>query len=74
MFEEIKQIFAKQLKIDETEITMDSKIIEDLGADSLDILEVLMTMESDYGMTIPDESLAKFVTVGDIVTYIDENK
>ena len=71
MFEEVKEALRKQLKLGDKEITENSKIKEDLGADSLDILQLLMTIEETYGITIPDESLAEFKTVGDIVNYLE---
>lgn len=71
MFEEVKEALRKQLKLGDAEITAESKIKDDLGADSLDILQLLMTIEETYGITIPDESLAEFKTVGDIVNYLD---
>ena len=71
MFEEVKEALRKQLKLGDKEITEASKIKEDLGADSLDILQLLMTIEETYGITIPDESLAEFKTVGDIVNYLE---
>ena len=74
MFEEVKDALRAQLKLGDKEITVDSKIKEDLGADSLDILQLLMTSEETYGITIPDESLAEFRTVGDIVNYLETVK
>lgn len=74
MFEDIKKILAEQLRIDESRITPDSKIMDDLGADSLDILQLLMTLEEDYGLVIPDEELATFEKVSDIVSYMEKNK
>lgn len=71
MFEKVKELLAKQLKIDAAVITMDATIKGDLGADSVDILQLLMTLEEEQGIVIPDERLAKFVTVGDIVRYLD---
>lgn len=71
MFEQVKKALRKQLKLGDKEITAESKIKEDLGADSLDILQLLMTIEETYGITIPDESLAGFKTVGDIVNYLE---
>lgn len=72
MFEKLKTALAKQLNIDEDRITLDARLKADLGADSLDLLELLMTLESDFGISIPDEDLAKFVTVGDVMSYIDK--
>ena len=74
MFEELKKLLAKQLRIDEETITSDAKIKDDLGADSLDILQLLMTLEEDHGITIPDDELAEFETVGDILAFLDKNK
>ena len=74
MFENVKKVLAEQLKIAENQITTDSKIKDDLGADSLDILQLLMTIEETYGIQIPDEKLAAFKTVGDIVDYLEEIK
>ena len=74
MFETVKTLLAKQLRIPEGEITLDSKIKDDLGADSIAILQLLMTIEEDYGIVIPDEKLATFDTVGDVVAYLDSKK
>lgn len=74
MFEDVKKLLAKQLRIDESIITIDSKIKDDLGADSLDILQLLMTLEEDYGIVIPDEELASFDSVRDIVNYMEKTK
>ena len=74
MFETVKKILIEQLHVKDVEITPDTKIMEDLGADSLDILQLLMTIEEEYGIEIPDEKLASFVTVQDIVNYLDAQK
>lgn len=71
MLEKVKELLAKQLKKDPAVITLDSSIKGDLGADSVDILQLLMTLEEEQGIVIPDERLAKFVTVGDIVRYLE---
>ena len=72
MFDEVRTILAKQLRIaDPSTITLESKIKKDLGADSLDILQLLMRIEDEYGKVIPDEELAHFDTVGDVVEYLD---
>jgi len=71
MFEEVKKILAKQLRISEDRIKSESRILEDLGADSLNIMMLLMTIEEDYGIVIPDEELINFRTVGDVVKYLD---
>ena len=72
MFEQVKDILIKQLRLTGVEVTRDSKIKDDLGADSLDVLQLLMTIEEEHGIVIPDESLATFVTVGDIVDYLEK--
>ena len=74
MYESLKKLLAKQLRIDESRITPESDIKKDLGADSLDILSLLMTVEEDWGITIPDEQLMTFKTVADIVAYLDSVK
>jgi len=74
MFSDVQAILAKQLRKNADLITMDSKIKEDLGADSLDILQLLLRLEDDFGLVIPDESLMRFVTVGDVVNYMESHK
>lgn len=74
MFEDLKKILDEQLHLGGMEINLDSRIKEDLGADSLDILQLLMTIEEDHGITIPDEELATFETVGDIVNFLEKNQ
>ncbi|MBR0424918.1 MAG: acyl carrier protein [Clostridia bacterium] len=69
-FEKVRQIIANQLDLDPAEITMDSNLIEDLRADSLDIVELVMDMEQEFDVEIPDEELPKVKTVGDIVRYL----
>lgn len=71
MYEEVKTILARQLRIAPERVTLDAQIKKDLGADSVDILQLLMRLEDDYGVVIPDQALAKFVTVKDVVTYLD---
>lgn len=74
MYEAVKALLAKQLRISEDKITPEASIMKDLGADSLDILQLLMSIEEDYGIVIPDEELASFGTVGDIVAYLESRK
>lgn len=75
MFEAVREILAKQLRIaDQAKITSESLIQKDLGADSLDILQLLMKIEDDYDIVIPDEKLASFRTVGDVVSYLDSQR
>ena len=71
MYEEVKTILARQLRIAPERVTLDAQIKKDLGADSVDILQLLMRLEDDYGIVIPDQELAKFETVSDIVNFLD---
>lgn len=71
MFNRICEILAKQLKVKKEEISRESKIHEDLGADSIDILQLLMTLEEEEGIIIPDEKLKNFKTVGNIADYLE---
>ena len=71
MYEEVKTILARQLRIAPERVTLDAQIKKDLGADSVDILQLLMRLEDDYGVVIPDKELAKFETVGDVVQFLD---
>ncbi|MBQ4001992.1 MAG: acyl carrier protein [Lachnospiraceae bacterium] len=75
MFEKVKKILEKQLRLKEgVEVTLDSRIKEDLGADSLDVLQLLMAIEDEYDVEVPDEKLAEFSTVGDVVAYLETLK
>jgi len=71
MYEEVKTILARQLRIAPERVTLNAQIKKDLGADSVDILQLLMRLEDDYGIVIPDQELAKFETVSDVVTFLD---
>ena len=71
MFEKVQTILAKQLRLDPAMITLDSQIKKDLGADSLDILQLLLRIEDQYGIVSPDEALAGFNTVADVVNYLE---
>lgn len=74
MFEELKEILVDQLYLTDVEVTPQSRIKADLGADSLDILQLLLTIQEKKGITIPDEELSKFETVQDVVDYLEEHK
>ena len=73
IFEKIKNIIVEQLGVVETTVTLDASFIDDLGADSLDIVELIMALEEEFDIEIPDEDAEKVVTVGDVVDYIKEN-
>ena len=70
-FEKVRDIIAKQLDLDAAAITPESRLIEDLHADSLDIVELVMDMEQEFDVEIPDEELPNVHTVGDIVKYLE---
>lgn len=74
LFDKVKSIIVEQLGVEEEEVTMEASFIEDLGADSLDIVELVMALEEEFDMEIPDEDAEKIKTVGNAVTYIQENK
>lgn len=74
MYDIVKTVLARQLRVAPERVTLDAQIKKDLGADSLDILQLLMRLEDDYGIVIPDKALATFVTVGDVVSYLDSLK
>ena len=71
--DKVKEMLANQLNVEVDKITKDSKIVEDLGADSLDMIEMLMAFEEEFGLSIPDEDAANLKTVGDIANFIDAN-
>ena len=73
LFEKIRSIIASELMIEESEITLSSNIKDDLGADSLSLVDLVMALEDEYGLEIPDESLETVRTVEDVVKYIEAN-
>lgn len=74
VFEKIRKILAEQLDANEDDITADTKIEEDLHADSLDVVELLMSIEDEFEVEIPDEEIENLKTVGDVAEYIQNNK
>ena len=70
VFEKVKEIVVEQLGVEEDEVTMESSFIDDLGADSLDIVELIMALEEELDIEVPDEEAEKITTVGDVVEYI----
>ena len=73
IFDKVKSIIVEQLGVADTSVTMEASFIDDLGADSLDIVELIMALEEEFDMEIPDADAEKVVTVGDVVDYIKEN-
>lgn len=73
IFEKVKNIIVNQLGVDPDDVTQDSAFIEDLGADSLDIVELIMALESEFDLEIPEEEAENVSTVGDVVEYIRAN-
>lgn len=74
VFDTIKEIIIEQLQVDESEVTMETNLMKDLSADSLDAVEIIMAIEDKYGFEIPDEDAEKFQTVEDLVKYVEEVK
>ena len=72
-FDKVKKIIVEQLGVDEDEVTMEASITDDLGADSLDQVELVMAFETEFNIDIPDEEAEKIKTVGDAVKRIDES-
>jgi acyl carrier protein len=73
IFEKLKDIIAEQLSVEADEVTMDSNIQDDLGADSLDVVDLITTIEDEFDISIPDEAVEEIKTVGDIVNYVEKN-
>jgi acyl carrier protein len=69
----VKEIIAKELEVDVKQLAPEAKFIEDLGADSLDIVELVMALEEEFGLDIPDEDADKMKTVGDAMKYLQEH-
>lgn len=72
-FEKVKKLICDQLGKSEDKVTRDTKIVEELGADSLDVVELLMALEDEFGISLPDEVAKELSTVGDLVDYIDKH-
>lgn len=72
MLEKMKEIIGNQLNVDESKVTEAASFKEDLGADSLDLFELVMAFEEEFGVEIPSEDLEKLVTVGDAINYLSE--
>ena len=73
VFEKIKAILAEQFDVEEDKITADTDLQEDLGADSLDVVDLLMSIEDEFEVEVPDEEIENIKTVGSLVSYIEAN-
>lgn len=73
VFEKVRSILVDQLDLDEDKVTMEASITDDLGADSLDMVDLVMSMEEEFDIEIPDEQVENIKLVGDIVKYIEDN-
>lgn len=74
VFENVKKMIAQQLKADESTITLETRLIEDLKADSANILVMIMDLEDQFGITVEDDQIMKMKTVGDVVNYIENHR
>ncbi|WP_104744202.1 acyl carrier protein [Helicobacter acinonychis] len=74
LFEDIQAVITEQLNVDVAQVTLEAEFVKDLGADSLDVVELIMALEEKFGIEIPDEQAEKIVNVGDVVKYIEDNK
>ena len=73
IFDKVKEILVDQLDVEEEKFTMEASIVDDLGADSLDLVDLVMSLEEEFDVEIPDEQVENIKTVGDIVKYIEDN-
>ncbi len=73
IYEKVKEVIVDQLNVEEDDVTEDAAFVDDLGADSLDIVELVMALEEQFSVSIPDEQAEKIKTVGDAVSFITEN-
>ncbi|HHX21867.1 MAG TPA: acyl carrier protein [Clostridiales bacterium] len=74
VFETVAKMIADQLKVDLSKITRDAKLVEDLGADSANVMVLIMDLEDQYGMQVEDSAITSLKTVGDVVDYIEEKQ
>lgn len=72
--EKVREIIAKELEIDAEEVIDGASLIDDLGADSLSVMELMIAFDDEFGVEVPEEDYEKLITVGDLVNYIDSNK
>ncbi|MBR2671923.1 MAG: acyl carrier protein [Oscillospiraceae bacterium] len=73
VFDTVKTILAEQLDANEDDITLETSVIDDLGADSLDVVDIIMSLEEEFDLEVPDEDIETIKTVGDLVKYIEDH-
>lgn len=73
IFDEVKEILVEQLGINEDDVELTSSLVDDLGADSLDAIDIVMSIEDEYSIEVPDEAIEQMKTVEDIVNFIENN-
>ena len=74
VFEKVRDILCQQLDVEENDVTMESSLTDDLGADSLDLVDTVMSLEDEFDIEVPDSAIEEVKTVGDIVAYIEKNQ
>ena len=74
VFEKVREILCQQLDVEEDKVTMESEIVKDLGADSLDLVDLVMTLEDEFDTEVPEGDVESIKTVGDLVKYVEANK
>ena len=74
VFEKIRKILCDQIDLEEDDVTVESNIAEDLGGDSMDVVDLIMSIEDEFGIEVPDDQVENIKTVGDIVNYIENMK
>ena len=74
IFENVRAMIAKQLKVDESKITPESRLVEDLKADSANVMVMIMDLEDKFGILVEDDQILKMKTVGDVVSYIEQHQ
>jgi acyl carrier protein len=74
VFEKVREILVSQLDVEESEISMESSLVEDLKADSLDLVDLLMSLEDEFDVEVPDEEIENVKTVGDLVRYVENHR
>ena len=73
VFEKLKEIISEQLEVNAEDITLESNIMDDFDADSLDLVDIVMSVEDEFGVEVPEDAVEKIKTVGDVVHFIEEN-